>query len=249
MLISSQLIGFGAGETKYIANAGDFDGTSDFANRAADLDMSDGEDFLISLWFNIQGGNATARRIISAVGDRFEVARNASDEILVSFLTVGGSALWQFTSTATFTTSSNPGWHHLLVAAELDASPVAQIFLDDVALAGTDVAGPTNGTLDMTRTDWDIGQRSDNSEKWFGFLSEVWFNNEFLDISVQSNRRKFINSQLKPVSLGENGNKPTGLQPSAYFRLASPSWESNQGSGGGFTENGTIGIAASSPSD
>ena len=236
------------GSTKHVVEAVDLDGTNDYANRGADLDMSDGTDATMSAWFNMQGGNNSVRSIISAAGDRFELKRFSDNKIFVSFLTAGGAALWQGATTATFTDSINTGWHHVLVAVSFVATPKRHIYIDDVN-DQNDVAGPSAGTIDMTRTDWDVGQRSNNSSRFFGFLSEVWFTDTYIDITVQANRRKFISAAGKPADLGLDGSKPLGFQPSAYFRQAAPNWEANQGSGGGFTENGTLGAAASSPSD
>ena len=237
------------GSTGHVVEAVDLDGTNDYANRGADLDMADGTDATMSAWFNIQGGNGSARSIISAVGDRFELKRESSNKIFASFLTAGGAGIWQGQTTATFTDSVNTGWHHVLVAVSLVATPKRHIYVDDVN-DQNDVSGPgSGGTIDMTNTDWDVGQRSNNSARFFGFLSEVWFTDTYIDITVAANRRKFITAGLKPVNLGPDGSRPMGFQPSAYFRQAAPNWEVNQGSGGGFTENGTLNAASSSPSD
>jgi hypothetical protein len=46
----------------------------------------------------------------------------------------------------------------------------------------------------------------------------VWLSQtEFIDISVTSNRRKFINAFLEPVALGVDGSNPTGVQPLIYL--------------------------------
>lgn len=237
------------GSTRHVVEAVDLDGTSDYANRGADLDMADGTDATMSAWFNMRGGDGSSRYIISSVGNRFNLQRDSSNKILCSFGTVGGSNIWQGQTTATFTTSVNTDWHHVLISVSLVATPKRHIYIDDVN-DQNDVVGPGGGgTIDMTRTDWDVGQRSDNIRRFFGFLSEVWFTDTYIDITVQANRRKFISAAGKPADLGLDGSRPLGFQPSAYFRRAAPDWEANQGSGGGFTENGTLNAASSSPSD
>ncbi len=232
--------------TKYVANAVDLDGISDFINRGADLDMSDGTDFTISAWFNRQGGDGANRHIFSGTDINLRLQLNTANKIFFSCGAPGGGAIWQGQTTATFTAT---GWHHVLVSISMVATPKRHIFIDDV-VDQNDVFGPgSGGTVDLTHADWDVGQRSDNTFKWDGFLSEVWFTDTFIDITVAANRRKFITAGLKPVNLGLDGSRPLSAVPSAYFRKASPDWEQNQGSGGGFTENGTLDAAASSPSD
>jgi hypothetical protein len=43
-----------------------------------------------------------------------------------------------------------------------------------------------------------------------------------------------------PVSLGADGSTPTGTAPIIFLSGATSSWETNKGSGGGFTENGGL---------
>ena len=72
---------------------------------------------------------------------------------------------------------------------------------------------------------------------------------EYLDISVENNRRKFIDADGFPVDLGSDGSTPTGIAAIMFFSGATVSWHTNDGSGGGFTENGALTDAATSPSD
>lgn len=43
------------------------------------------------------------------------------------------------------------------------------------------------------------------------------------------------------------GGNPTGTDPLVFFSGATASWHTNQGSGGGFTENGALTDAATNP--
>ena len=71
----------------------------------------------------------------------------------------------------------------------------------------------------------------------------------FLDITTESNRRKFIDENGFPVDLGATGQLPLGADPLCFFSGATPAWQTNKGDGGGFTENGTLVTATTFPSD
>lgn len=79
-----------------------------------------------------------------------------------------------------------------------------------------------------------------------GCLSELYINtDEYLDLSISSNRRKFIDSAIKPVDLGDDGSAPTGNQPAFYARNGNLSV--NTGYSDNFNEVGTIGQCTTTP--
>ena len=113
-------------------------------------------------------------------------------------------------------------------------------------------------TADKTILEWDkdydeadigIGGEPDGSTLFDGDLADLYFTNEYLDISVEANRREFIDASGKPVDLGVTGTNPTGSQPLLFFSGDTSSWHTNKGSGGGMTEVGALTDAATSPSD
>jgi hypothetical protein len=63
---------------------------------------------------------------------------------------------------------------------------------------------------------------------------------EFLDISVEANRRKFINAAGDPVDLGSDGSTPTSTAPIVYQNGDFTNFETNQGTGGNFTVTGAL---------
>ena len=69
----------------------------------------------------------------------------------------------------------------------------------------------------------------------------------YLDFSVEANRRLFISAAGKPVdpavAVAALGT------PIVRFSGPTASWHTNKGSGGGFTENGALTDASTSPSD
>ena len=78
-------------------------------------------------------------------------------------------------------------------------------------------------------------------------MSQIWCASEFIDFSVEANRRLFYDSDLKPISLGIEGKIPTGRQPEYY--APDGDWSNNRGTYVDYTEVGTVGASTTSPTD
>ena len=243
--------GGGGGGGDFPVNAVHFDGSNDYLARGGDLTgAANGENILISFWFNMAGGDGVFQSFLRTDTNGARLERNSSDKIVMSLINDAGGSIWKVTSTSSFSTSVNAGWHHLLITAQLDVSPVAHIYLDDASLDVTENTAPLNGDINMTGTDWGVGaDPGAGAQKAFADMAEVYFTDEFLDISVESNRRKFIDASGFPVDVGSDGSTPTGTAALIFMQGATVSWHTNDGSGGGFTENGALTDAATNPSD
>lgn len=83
-----------------------------------------------------------------------------------------------------------------------------------------------------------------------GDLADVWIApGQFIDFSIEENRRKFIDANGKPVNLGSDGSTPTGSAPAVYFSGDAATFAVNRGNGGASTVAGTLTNATTSPSD
>jgi len=81
-----------------------------------------------------------------------------------------------------------------------------------------------------------------------GAISEFYFApNQYLDLSVEANRRKFITADGKPADLGADGSTPTGTAPAIYLPNRAALIGTNAGTGGNFTVNGAPKDANSTP--
>jgi hypothetical protein len=116
------------------------------------------------------------------------------------------------------------------------------------------VAGAVNELADRTinwanATSLIFGCDDANNNKLNAHVADFYLNtDETLDISVEANRRKFIDAVGKPVDLGATGATPTGSQPAVFMTGAAASF-GNVGYAGAFTLTGTLADAPSSPSD
>lgn len=235
-------------------NAVEFDGTNDYMiNTTATI--ADSASGIFSGWYNFNAGGDESVQPLCYAGDgtnRIEIDRwtgAADSEKFRVVLASSGANLVIAGSDTKF--NSTDGWAHFLIAWELDVTPVFQMYVNDVE----DLAsGATiiEGLVDHSVCDYAIGTRSITTAAnlFNGCQSEVYFNtDEYIDISIESNRRKFISAAGKPVDLGSDGSTPTGAAPSFYLNGDSTNFQTNQGDEGNFTVTGALTNCASAPSD
>jgi len=232
----------------YVASAVDFDGSTDFLDRSSDFTgNSDGKLGIVSVWIRIDGGAGTGRHMVRASSNNVRVTVRSGDILQVKVENVGGTDILVIESTTTF--SPGASWIHLLVAWDLN-TPEVHLFIDGV----DDEAGgatETDDTINYTNSDWGVGASASGASLFNGCISELYFNmDEFLDITIASNRDKFRDSATsKPVDLGSDGSTPTGTAPILYLNGDSTNFEINQGTGGDLTVNGTPSACSTSPTD
>ncbi len=85
-----------------------------------------------------------------------------------------------------------------------------------------------------------IGSDENANNKFHGDIAELYWTNEYIDLSSASNRLKFLTASGEPANLGADGSTPTGTQPLIYLANATATFQNNLGSGGNFTENGAL---------
>lgn len=240
LLYAAKVFGGSKGPT-YLTTASDYDGTNDYALRGANLTgAADGKVYTLAFWLNLDadGSNET---IFQTEQLAIQVLKQSVNRILVTQYESGAGLLTQvFGSTNTLNAAD--GWVWVGIAFNTDAT--TYIYHGDTQIATKTLAGQT---MAMTATNWAIGAiNSGGGVRLNGCLSEFWYAQEYVDFSVEANRRKFISNSGKPVSLGEDGSAPTGTQPLIYAPDGDPS--TNLGSGGDFTITGALTECASSPS-
>lgn len=249
LLGASGEISGGGGGGPFSVNAVRFDGANDHLDRGGNMTGSvDGNKFLFSCWFDLKGRDSLFSTLFSCVNQNWLIRRSSSNKWDCRAKNAAGSALFFLPSSTTYTTGTNPGWHHLLIAGDLAVGdPKAQMYADDV-LDGSVI--PTIDNINFDAGDWEVGRDvAGVGNRIDADIAELWFDQTFLDISVESNRRKFIDASGFPVDLGTDGSTPTGSVPLAYFNGDTDTWHTNEGDGGVFTEIGALTDADSSPSD
>ncbi len=220
----------------YAANAVRFDGSTTWLNRGAAFG-SDFTAFTLSFWLKMNGSDGAAQRILrTRDGDFWSVQRTTGNAINVSAANSVGSLLVNATSGSTnFTVAS--GWKHVLLA--LNPGVTGDWYIDDVGEGGS--GSSSAGTIDITRSDFDVGRTTVPSVGQYldADLADVMLFGSYVDLSSAPNRRKFITADGLPADPAE-AVAAFGT-PLLLLSGATASWHTNQGSGGGFTENGALG--------
>ena len=154
---------------------------------------------------------------------------------------VSTTNLVNVTSPTTLTTGA---WNHILLSWDLNTGTAYatdfHMYLNDVDAKPVTPATYTIGT----EVDWGGGGQASDYRLSFGNttqatnvrFSSIWLDfTRYLDFSVESNRRKFIDSSLRQLKLGVDGSLPTGNQPPIYLNDPVATLANNRGSIGTFT--------------
>lgn len=228
-----------------------FDGTNDYLTRGANLDnVVNTKVGTFSAWVRMNGAMGSGARIFNAsTFDRFVVDTNDGTRFRVMLLNGAGAGIGNFYTYGGKTTGR---WYHLL--ASWDLANNQRLFyvngVDDHELAWD--AALVNDNIGYTAgaANWSVGARPDGFAKWNGDIAELWFDHDqFIDITLEENRRKFITANGRPADLGNDGSMPTGSIPDVYLSGDAADFPKNNGSGGDFTVTGALADAATSPDD
>lgn len=96
--------------------------------------------------------------------------------------------------------------------------------------------------------DYTFGTNNIEDAFFRGSIADFWFDQtSYIGLSIETNRRKFIDENGQPVYLGNDGSDPTGSPPDMYLSGDTLNWHTNKGTGGGFSENGALEDAISKP--
>jgi len=203
----------------------------------------------ISFWFKATANDANTFYIFTS--NRVIVSRQTSGRIqLVIGDGVVGNVVNVQTSSTVYT-AANGNWHHYMASWNGNAAGAVdvKVYTDGVSDLGTNSSSFTGNAFDYTAGNWFV---SNPGLPIDADLADVWFDTGIayptqLDLSVLSNRQKFINSGA-PVNLGTTGSTPSGTAPPVFFSGSVASWNTNKATGGGFTLNsGPLTAAATNP--
>ena len=254
--VPSSLGGFpflpAAAAAAYTCDAADFDGTNDALNRGADFTgAADSSQFILSFWFRIDGGDGVNMRLLRGASSGFDLMRQTTNVFRFDIYdNADVTELVRMDTVGTYTTSAT--WRHFLASCDTNftaGNKLTHMYITDVSDKNLIVDSALGNTINLTHTEWRI------SENFFnGALAEFYFApGQYLDFSVEANRRKFISATGKPVDLGADGSTPTGATPILYLRMAdgaaASTFGTNLASGGGMTITGALDTASTSPSD
>jgi hypothetical protein len=244
------------GRLSYNPVAVTFDGATNYLTQSSAYG-ADSTAVTGSFWARrITTGQQTVLRFnttntYNAANGRFWAEFNGSNNFHISGYSQAGAQVLDGVSTTALTDSN---WHHVAFAVDLTLSaagcnPAVLIYIDGAqeTLSGTPVC--TNTAIDFTETTprATVGAGSNSSstgDKLNADLAYLWLmTGTRVDLTVASNLALFI-SNGRPVSAGANGSTPTGSQPQIFLANPLATFQTNLGTGGGFTLHGTLAASA-----
>lgn len=239
----------------YNAKAVSYDGTDYFSQRLGTLTGNiNGQKGIASGWFKANSNLLSDRTIYSNWGAAFRIYLDGTNFHIFGTLKPNGNL---DLASVGFDYSNSTVWHHF-VAAWDTANGSGGLWIDNVLQTGGTGVPSTGNLVDYISegfpTNNYIGGRS-GVTLFNACLSDLYLNtSEFIDLTIESNRRKFIDTFLKPVDLGNNGELVTGITPIMFLTGNAATFLSNVGSGGMFVTGGSVttGVltdCGSSPSD
>lgn len=215
----------------------DFDGTYDYLSRSTDLVGNvDSKTFTFSAWVYI--GSITKPFSITTfytTTNTFQVLFDLGVNKNLQIVGRNSAGTIILYATAPISTPSWNTFHNILISIDLANSANRSIYIDDI-IVSTTWETYTNDLIDLTTADKFIGKDSTTSYAK-GRLSHVFLSYDYIDLSIEANRRLFITADGKPT--------PTAtlkaLNPILYLPMKdAATCHINEGTGGNFTLNGTI---------
>ncbi|MCP4878336.1 MAG: LamG domain-containing protein [Gammaproteobacteria bacterium] len=214
-----------------------YDGTNDYSVKTSEFTgLVDGKEGTISFWFELKSGDGTDMRFISngTAATRFTVYRTSGNKIRVLGLNAAAGTILDGSSTTSYLADGVR--HHCEISYDLLNTTLRLRVDGSDDLAG----GPTvtNDTLDYTfGPQWNLMALGDGTEKANAEISELWFDDSYIDVAIAANEALFRTSAGQAAVLGENGELVTGTAPILYW--TGDDAATNEGTGGDFdTVNG-----------
>ncbi|MCG8435496.1 MAG: LamG domain-containing protein [Gammaproteobacteria bacterium] len=245
-----------ANELNYSTDAVVFDGSNDYLQlNSAFTGISDGKQGTISAWvkFDAAGDGGAQQFILQFSSQKvFSLEKEPSgggEKLKLLGENSSGTGILDVESTNIF--NSSDGWVNILISFDLSDTSKRHFYVNDVDELVVTTYTNDNIDFDLTQ-DADprvtVGANEDGTLKFNGFMSDLWFDTTYIDLSVTENRRKFLTDNGRPVDLGSDGSTPTGSQPILFLKGDESAFITNKGTGGGFTETGALADTSDTPS-
>lgn len=242
----------GLTKTRFTVPAVTFDGTNDYLLRGSDYTGSaDGSLGIFSGWIKFNGGDGANQNFVHHTAGAGTVRRLSTNLLEFDVFTQTNSGINRLTVRSSNTYTVSGTWLHVLCSWSTNFSAgnkISHLYVNDVSdkVVFEDVGTVAN--INYTVAEHSVGGRVDGGGKLNGDMAQIYYApGQFLDFSVEANRRLFISSSGGPVDLGSDGSTPTASAPILFLNGAASTFATNLGTGGGMTTNGALTNASSSP--
>jgi hypothetical protein len=240
-------------------NAVEFSGIAGEAwlERDADFNGSaDSKSGTISFWMRLDNAAAANELIMNDTQARVQIYVNSSELLRIEIANSAGTELIDFAQdSGSVANMVADTWYHVMASWDKSVETRRHLYINGTncltvnTFLSDDVDGNTD-SIDYTQTDHLVAAYDNSGAlQYDGCLSEFWWApGQYIDLSVQGNRDKFISANRgaggEPVNLGSGGATPTGTQPILYLKDATTSFPNNYGTGGNMVKKGTQALTA-----
>jgi hypothetical protein len=221
---------------KFVGTSTYFNGTA-YLSRSSDLSgNSDGKTFTFSAWVyadTLTGGFYIYR---SGTGSQFWVIVNDDGKVTIrGFDNIDNSSRLNVDLPANTVVARQ--WTNILISFDLTSTSTRYVYVNDVAVTPT-YSAYQNYNIDFTNSSHFIAAGSASSGKLTGYVTNIFLDYTYRDLSVTANRRYFIDANRCSTP----SSTLSALNPILYLPLTT-STTLNAGSGGNFTANSSPVIA------
>jgi len=233
----------GSAPAAYTCGAVVFDGATQLG--IASLTATENAFMMFSVWLLLPNANIFTKAVFVCDPDnQYRPLFNGTFEDGKLAYTAGNAE-----GDVEVTYTNSPGvtaaaWHNFLGAITLAGVPTGKLYVDDVDVGSASDLFGSGGTVSVNGLSFYVA--NDTFDAYLpAHMADLWIApGQYLDLSVEANRRKFISATGKPVNLGAAGATPTGTAPAMFFHVAhagTPSdFGTNLGTGGAFTLGGGV---------
>lgn len=223
-----------------------FDGANDYLTAASLTGQADSAQVTFSAWIKPDSSNVGIYAQDTAA--RFEIYWDSGFGLVIS--ETNGASTRLFSSALVLSTGV---WQHLLISIDMSNASKRHVYIDDASVSMSWNTYNTSAVLNFTPASGNhvVGDFNNYNFPFDGAMADFWMApGEYLDLSVEANRRKFITAGGVPAFLGNKGELPTGAPPLIYLggRYGKASnWNVNRSRNGDFSLTGSLGTDATPP--
>jgi hypothetical protein len=232
----------------YLPDAVAYDGTNDYLKGTSVTGKKpNGKEVTASVWVWVNSLVSSNTICSTIIGDsvgylEFNIGTQGWADFI--FKGVGGSTD-AIKARSAISSIATGRWNHIMVSGKADSASSSRMWVNDVE-ATYSAQTTTDLTLNWQEASWSVGAR-DTSLLFNGDMTQLWITNEYIDLSVEANRRLFITSAGGAVDLGATGTNPTGVQPFLFYEGDVAAWATNKGTCSNLTVTGALGESTHEP--
>ena len=226
--------------SSYIPVPVTFDGTNDYLTRGAALTgEADGKNVILAFWIKRNGNAGSKQNVFGNYNGYIESYFHTDNTFNLLLHNSSGTKITHIYTSAILVDNN---WHHIMASTN---GTTQHLYLD----GSTDLTSSHNvdDVIDLTKGGgdyWAIGANAEGSgaAPLHADIADMIFDDTYLDLSILSNRAKFISTTGEPVDPGSDASTAIAAgRPLVYMNQnALASWHTNSGTGGGFTETGAL---------